>query len=211
MAPIEFSSAKALVFRITHRDNVSKVLEGGCPCRTNILAQPGYAEIGNQELIEKRTARVVPCEPGGTLSDYVPFYFTPYTPMMYNIKTGFGVPQKPMKDLVILVSSIHHFIKKNMPFVFTDRHAYLKAAQYSNDPADLDRIIWKTLQARDFRRDDADKFEKYQAEALVHNHVPTDGLLGIACYDQTVATEVQELANEYGNDVKIVSRNGWYL
>lgn len=209
--PIEFSAAKALVFRITHRDNIEKVLENGCPSRSAILAEEGYAEIGNQELIHKRSTREVPCGPGGTLSDYVPFYFTPYTPMMYNIKTGFGVPKKPMKDLLILVSSVHHFDKLKMPFVFTDRHAYLKAAQFSDKVADLDWIIWDTLQKRDFKRDDADKFEKYQAEALVHNHVPTDGLLGIACYDQAVAGEIQQLANDYGDDVKVVARGGWYL
>ena len=45
-------------------------------------------EIGNPDLIDKRTHRIVPAPPGGTLSDYVPFYFTLYSPMLYNIKTG---------------------------------------------------------------------------------------------------------------------------
>jgi hypothetical protein len=208
---IEFSPAKAFVFRITHRDNIDRVLAGGCPCRTQIVGQTGYTEIGNQELIQRRSGRVVPCSPGGTLSDYVPFYFTPYTPMLYNIKTGRGVPKKPMKDVMILVSSLHYFVKNAVPFVFTDRHAYLKAAQFSSDLADLDRIIWPTLQRRDFKKDDADKFEKYQAEALAYHHVPTTALLGIACYDDGARVSVQNLADKHGNTVKIVARAEWYL
>ena len=121
---------KALIFRIVHRDNIGQVLQAGCHCRSAVAAQSGYMEIGNQELIQRRTNRVVPCEPGGTLSDYVPFYFTPYTPMLYNIKTGIGVPQKPLKDIVILVSSLPRLRQQNIPFVFSDRHAYLRTAQF---------------------------------------------------------------------------------
>jgi hypothetical protein len=75
-----------------------------------------------------------------------------------------------MNDIVILVSSLRHLVKKDIPFVFTDRHAYLRTAQFSNDLGDLDRIIWPSLQERDFKRDDTDKVDKYQAEALVHKH-----------------------------------------
>jgi ssDNA thymidine ADP-ribosyltransferase, DarT len=84
---------KAYIFRILHRQNLPLLLKDGCMCR-NRVAQGTYAEIGNQELIARRKDRVVPCAPGGTLGDYVPFYFTPYSPMLYNIKTGYGVPQQ---------------------------------------------------------------------------------------------------------------------
>lgn len=88
---------KALIFRIVHRDNVAAVLADGCQCRSSAKCGPGYVEIGNPELIAKRMSREVPCGPGGTLSDYVPFYFTPFSPMLYNIKTGFnGITKRPM-------------------------------------------------------------------------------------------------------------------
>ena len=60
------------------------------------------------ELIKKRAGHGVPIPPGGTLSDYVPFYFTPLSPMLYNIQTGRNGTQRPSKDeIVILVSSLH--------------------------------------------------------------------------------------------------------
>src|SRR5690606_3538081 len=91
---------------------------------------------------------------------------------IYNIKTGYGVPQRPLKDIVFLVSALPRLQAQNRPFVFSDRHAYLKTAQFSNDLADLNRIIWPVLQVRDFKRDDLDEFEKYQAEPFVHLHFP---------------------------------------
>lgn len=202
---------KALIFRIVHADNIARVLETGCHCRSTVEGEAPYAEIGNQELIQKRTQRAVPCGPGGTLSDYVPFYFTPYTPMLYNIKTGYGVPKKPLEDIVILVSSLRHIQKNKIRFVFSDRHAYLKTAQFSDDLDDLDRIIWPVLQVRDFKRDDTDKFEKYQAEALVYKHVPVTALIGIVCYNQTMRDQVRQLALERGIDVEIIAKNSWYL
>ena len=170
-----------------------------------------YAEIGNQELIEKRTVRSVPCGPGGTLSDYVPFYFTPFTPMLMNIKTGYGVPRQPMSDIVLLVSSLFRLQKLGVPFVFSDRHAYLKTARFSDDLSDLDWIIWETLRARNFRRDDIDRFEKYQAEALVHQHVPLDALLGIVCNNADVKRQVQDQADVRDIHTKIIAQPSWYL
>ncbi len=176
-----------------------------------MVGNPAYVEIGNQELIQRRTKRTVPCLPGGTLSDYVPFYFTPYTPMLYNIKTGHGVPQKPLKEIVILVASLRRIAKLNLPFVFSDRHAYLRTAQFSNNLDDLDRIIWPVLQVRDFTRSDLDKFEKYQAEALIHRHVPVGALMGIACYDVEVRDELKQLADGLGTDVPIFAQRSWFL
>ncbi|MFT4075704.1 MAG: DUF4433 domain-containing protein [Asticcacaulis sp.] len=202
---------KALIFRIVHKDNIGEVLQSGCHCRTTMVGQSKYVEIGNLELIQKRTQREVPCEPGGTLSDYVPFYFTPYTPMLYNIKTGHGVPQKPVGDIIILVSSLHRLAKIGLPFVFTDRHAYLKTAQFSNDLKNLDWIIWKVLQARDFKKDDVDKFEKYQAEALIHKHVPISALVGIVCYDKHTRDAIRGMPAAQSVAKNIIAQPSWFL
>src|SRR4029077_5082238 len=187
----DLNPEKALIFRIVHRDTMPTVWKNGCHCKSTTQGQP-YTQIGNPELISKRDARVVPCAPGGTLSDYVPFYFTPFTPMLYNIKTGFGgIQKRPMEEIVILISSLHTLKGQGVPFVFSDRHAYLKAALFSSDLANLNWIIWPTLQARNFRRDDLDRFEKYQAEALVHRHMPLTALTGVVCYDDSVRAEMQ--------------------
>src|SRR3954470_12772585 len=91
------SPEKALVFRITHIANVPWILANGLHCRSSAMQDPNFVEIGNPDLIGKREHWAVPVPPGGRLSDYVPFYFTPYSPMLYNIKTGWnGIPKRSM-------------------------------------------------------------------------------------------------------------------
>ena len=53
--------------------------------------RPACRNIGNVDLIDKRSKRDVPVPPDGTLSDHVPFYFTPFSIIMFNIRTGYGV------------------------------------------------------------------------------------------------------------------------
>jgi len=51
---------KALIFRITHRDNLPWLLAHGLYCRSAVEQDPGFITIGNRELIDKRATRTVP-------------------------------------------------------------------------------------------------------------------------------------------------------
>lgn len=208
------TAKKALVFRITHIDNVPWILKNGIHCRNSQKRDPNFREIGNPELIVKRGGKPVPAPPGGTLSDYVPFYFTSYSPMLLNIKTGHnGMRQTPMKDIVIMVSSLHKLVEFSLPFLFTDRHAYVVAAQFSSDLKDLARIDWRILQARDFKRDpdDPGKTERYQAEALIHSSLPVNGLLGMICYSAAQETHLNGELKKAAVSLKVVSNPDWFF
>jgi len=210
----QLTPEKALIFRITHIENAAWLLTNGLHCRASDILDPNYVEIGNPDLIAKRADRSIPIAPGGTLSDYIPFYFTPYTPMMLNIKTGYnGMKQTPMEDIVILVSSLHKLSEMGIRFVFSDRHAYLRAAEFSSDLNDLARIDWEILQARDFKRDPNDfgKVERYQAEALIHQHMPITALLGIVCYGDPQRIRLTALAQAGGLNVEVKAMPGWYV
>lgn len=101
------SAEKAWIFRITHLDNVPWLLRHGLHCRDSETNDPNFIQIGNSDMIAKRPFRSVTIHPGGTLSDYIPFYFTPHSPMLYNITTGFrGVMKRPMAEIAILVSTL---------------------------------------------------------------------------------------------------------
>jgi hypothetical protein len=205
---------KALIWRIVHRDNVPWILDNGCHCRSSVVRDPNFVNIGNQELIDKRATRVVPIAPSGHLSDYVPFYFTPFSPMMLNIHTGWGgIRQRSNDEIVILVSSLHKVRELGLPFVFTDRHAYPPLARYFADLKYLSEIDWPLLQRRDFKRDPDDpvKVERYQAEALIHNHLPIEGLLGLVCYSGAIATQLGAYAKERGLNVEARAMPNWYF
>lgn len=210
----ELTPEQALIFRITHIRNVPWLLRNGICCRNSPDVDPDFVEIGNRELIDKRRHRQVPIPPGGYLSDYVPFYFTSNSPMLLNILTGHnGIQQRPKAEIVILVSSLHRIADHGLPFVFTDRHAYLNTANYYADLGALDRIDWKLLQARNFKRDpnDPGKGERYQAEALVHGRVPVTALLGVACAGSDPAAELRAMVAGAGVGLKIAERPDWYF
>ena len=76
---LTLNANSAHVFRITHRENVPWILDNGMYARNGAKFDPNCRNIGNVDLIDKRARRKVPIPPGGTLSDYVPFYFTPYS------------------------------------------------------------------------------------------------------------------------------------
>ncbi|MBK8006019.1 MAG: DUF4433 domain-containing protein [Gemmatimonadetes bacterium] len=210
---LELNAHQALIFRITHLRNVPWLLRHGICCRSHASVDPQFVEIGNPDLIAKRPKRTVPIPPGGNLSDYVPFYFTPYSPMLYNILTGYGgITRRDPSEVVILVGSLRRVAEQGISYVFTDRHAYLVTARFFNDLAQLDQIDWPLLQARDFRRNgnDPGKFERYQAEALVHGVVPVGGLLGIACADGASEGELNAMTAHVGLDLPIAVRRAWY-
>jgi hypothetical protein len=204
----------AWIFRITHIDNVQWILAHGLHCKNSSVCDPNYVDIGNPDLIALREERTVESGAGGTLSDYIPFYFTPHSPMLLNIKTGFhGLKQQPMQDIVVLVTSLHRLQKSGIRFLITDRHAYLKACNFSDDLADLSMIDWKILRERDFKRSNSDpgKMERYQAEALVHEHCPVSALDSIICYGEPQATKVRRLCDRAGVTVKVGARPDLYF
>ena len=161
---LQLTSEKALIFRITHAANVPWLLRHGVPCSGAAEKDPNFVRIGNPELIDRRKGRAVPIAPGGTLHHYVPFYFTPHSPMMYNIKTGHRVEQQRNSDLVVLVSSLPLLSELNvascLPIVTPTSRLHgsrviLVAWEWSIGPPS---------QGARFRRDPEDpgKFERYK-------------------------------------------------
>ena len=205
---------KALIFRITHRDNVPWVLENGLHAKNGARSDPNFRPIGNRDLIQKRTYHPVPAGPGGTLADYIPFYFTPFSMMLSNIKTRYnGVPKVPNEEIVILVSSLRRVAELNIEFVFTDQHAYLGMAEHFTGLECLDRIDWPLLQSKDFKRDNNDlgKTDRYQAEALVWKHLPVESILGVCCYTEDLRDSFKQRVDELGLSLSILKKSEWYF
>lgn len=208
------NSKKALIWRIVHRDNLPWILDNGVHCKSSVVQDPNFVPIGNADLIDRRSHRVVPVAPGGVLSNYVPFYFTPFSPMMYNIYTGRGeVARRRNEEICILVSTLHKVHQMGLPFVFTDRHAYPPLARYFNSVDSLNEIDWPLLQARNFKRnpDDPEQIERYQAEALVHNHLPVTGLVGIICYTDAVKHALDQHIQAKGLKMDVRVMPQWYF
>jgi hypothetical protein len=88
----ELTAENALIFRITHKDNLPWILDNGLHCRNSKKQDPSFVNIGLTEMIDKRRSWHVLCKPGGTLSDYVPFYFTPRS---MSVQHSYGTERTP--------------------------------------------------------------------------------------------------------------------
>lgn len=67
--------------------HVSWLLANGLHCASSGVRNPEFVRIGLPDLIQRRATRPVPLAPGGTLGDYIPFYFGTHSVMLYNIRT----------------------------------------------------------------------------------------------------------------------------
>jgi len=204
---------RAFIFRITHRENLPWIIKNGLYCRNSTQLDPNFVSIGNPSLISDRHNVHVPIPPGGSLSDYIPLYFTPLSVMLFNIHTGFrGIQKRPNDEIVILVSSLPRLTDDGVNFVFTDRHGRLATTSFFGDLEQLVKIDWKILKERDFNRDNNDlgKMERYQAETLVHRHLPIASLLAIACYTSGERDRIEARVQEAGLGLRVVCRPGWY-
>lgn len=212
---LDLNPTKAYIFRIMHVANVPWVLDHGVlHCRNSTAQDPNYVNIGNISLIDRRARRPVPISPGGTLSDYVPFYFTPFSIMLYNITTGYGgITRRENRDIVFLVSSVHRLRELGTPFIYTNQHAYSVDTDFYDGSDDLRQIDWPLLQRRDFKTDDADpgKQLRYQAEALVHHHVPLTAVIGIGCHNDAVKRSIESLLDERGAKITVKTTPKWYF
>lgn len=208
------ASRRVLIYRLTHIANVPWILNNGLHALSTGVRDPDFVPIGNPDLIVKRQYRPVGTGPGGTLDDYVPFYFGTHSAMLYNIQTGrvAGV-DATQRDLVHLVSSIEQVQNAGVPFVFTDRHAYVANAEFFISVEDLNLLDWDLIRSRDFRRDPnrPDKLERRAAEFLVHQHLPVTGLLGMACYDEATCARIRAEVVQRGLDLHVEVRRTWYF
>ena len=203
---------RALIFRITHYQNLRWILANGLQCKNSYEQDPNFIPIGHAEIIDRRTRKIVTEPPGGVLADYVPFYFTPRTPMLMNIRTGrLGLKQWPLNDIAVLVGSLPELLKLKR-VVYSDRNAASATADFFSDEEKLGSLPWNLWRASDFRRDDAqpDKIERYMAEALIHGSLRALELQTVVCYSQDRAKEVERWVNDAGLTLPVIYRPGWY-
>lgn len=53
--------------------------------------------------------------------------------------------------------------------------------------------------------------ERYQAEALIHQHLPINGLIGMVCYTEQLKLKIEQETQARGLTLQVVARTGWYF
>ena len=71
-------------FRILHIDNMPHVMKYGLVHNDSPFARDSFVPIGDMSVMDARSTKQLP--DGSFLSEYIPFYFGPRSPMLYNIQ-----------------------------------------------------------------------------------------------------------------------------
>ncbi len=214
------------IFHITAIDNLASIARSRVLHSTTRLQQLGIvaSNIAYGQIQARRALKRVLIAPGGTLHDYVPFYFAPRSPMLMTINEGnvAGCAHR-QGDIVHLVSSAQAIAGLGRPFVFTDVHAVLDYSSFHGDLARLDQIDWP-LFFETPRLDGYCQFwhskinpvkyarrrETRQAEFLVHEHVPIAAITEIGVHTQAASVRVTAALAGTGWCPPIRVVPGWY-
>ncbi len=161
------------IYRLVHVECLETLLSRGALHSPNGTPNDGraYRTIHNATVQANRRVKAVPCGPGGTVHDYVPFYFGPLSVMLLNLKTGrvtgYTEGQAP---LIYLVSSVEAIRAAGCAFVFTDGHGLATFTSWFDDIEQLSKVDWGIVGKKYWadEPEDNDRQRRKQAEFLVH-------------------------------------------
>ena len=199
-----------------HIQNLQHDLENGLYAKNKCIVNKKYVGIGSQEVITQRDRCKVKCFPETVVNDYVPFYFSVRTPMLYNIHTGHGVPPLPQRNIIYLCCKLADVATDQFTWCYTNGNAAKAITKFYSSLKDIDiRVDWRSINTTDFRDDNADgdedRVRKKHAEFLVRNFVPVKYVKAIVVFDQAVKTEVEKIVKTAELDIKIaVNPNNKY-
>lgn len=200
----------------THVEHLSTVVEHGLMSDAGVHdAAMLSVEVGNLGIKDQRRHRAVPVQPPGAVSDFVPFYFGPRSPMMYAIAQG-NVPsyQGGTSRLIYLVTTLDRLHELGYGPILTDRNAALEYAAYRefdpSDPIDDGFIDWELMEAR-YWNDFDDGRERRMAECLVRDMVPWEAFIGVVAQNDVVAQEAKLIAAGLGVEIDVRVRPQWYF
>jgi hypothetical protein len=199
-------SQPLFIYRMTHIDNVPFIVQNGLWARLSQVQDSNFIPIGNPDIIDKRTRKFVPVSPpGGVLGEYVPFYFSGHSPMLFNIVTGYNVKKVLQKDIVFIVCDAFEIVNAGISYCFTDGNATNIISKFYNSLNLLNELGWDCIPATIWKNteDDYDRVRKKMSEFLVRDHIPVNLIRGIIVKNSEAEQRVAEMLGDSLPDCKI--------
>ena len=203
------------IYRLLHIDNLTVILGCGGIHAPNHPPEGAcdYRAIHNVDIQKIRRQRPIACGPGGTVHDYVAFYFGPRSPMLLQLHTGrvegYDEGQEP---LIYAVSTVETIVQAQLEFVFSDGHGIAAFTQWFDDLNDLDKVDWDMAYADYWADtvDDMDRQRRKQAEFLVHRFCPWEVVHRIGVLNEAVKERVERILNRKNISMPVEVRRQWY-
>lgn len=212
--PTPWQRGETAVYHITHIGNLASMAADGVLRCDSECAVNGIhpVSIAYEDLKLKRSSWPVTVAQGGTLADYVPFYYAPRSPMLYVISKGYVAGYSGGQvEVAHLVFSAQELARPN-EFVVTNGHAATTLTTQFDDLARLDQVDWSVMPGPYwFDTDqDGDRKRRRQAEFLVGSAVPFGAVRQIGVMTETVAEQVRNELADTAHQPAVVVRPDWY-
>jgi hypothetical protein len=201
------------IYHFTDLANIGSILAVG-ELRCHSTADCSV-DIADATIKSRRMSKRVPCGPGGTLGEYVPFYFAPRSPMLFRIQHGGveNVSSDPAR-LVYLVSSTEAVVAAGREYVFTDGNAAAAFTEFHDDAEHLGEVVdWPLMKATMWANTpaDPDRRRRRGAEFLVHQALPFELVDKCCVYAAAARSAVAAAAADAGWEVEVRIRRNWYF
>jgi hypothetical protein len=187
---------KIWLYRIIHIDNLDYILKNGIYTSESPNFDPDFKSIGDPSLINYRK-NISACDPpGGYLSEYIPFYFGPRSPMLFQIAKGYeDIPKHPQEDIIYLITSFNQVKLHQLEYFFTDGNARSETANKYNNEHNFQSLDWTTIYGTYWKSDETDllRKQKKQSEFLVKNYVPITCIEYIGVYNDVAKQNILHL------------------
>jgi hypothetical protein len=206
------------ILRFIHVDNLHIYLQRGGLHAPNYEPADGlvYRTIHNEDIQASRRIKLIPCGPQGTIHDYVPFYFAPWSPMMLLLKSGW-VPgyNDGQEPLIYLVSTAQIVCDGGNDFVFSDGHGVVAFTKWFADLTQLDELDWEIIKSKHWADDperDMDRKRRKQAEFLIHQFCEWSLIQEIVVIDDSMRAIVEAIMSNYPSQMErpVRIKRNWY-
>lgn len=198
------------IFHITYIRNLAGMIGKDLLPDAKIPASR-YTNIGASDIKQRRLRLPVGCHPGTCVGDYVPFYFSPRSVMLFRIaRSEFHEYRGGQQPIVHLRANLHDAIDwaedQGLKWAFTNVNAAASYAPFYKDRAQLDQVDWEVGKMRIWR----DHREAKQAEFLMHDRFPFDLFDYIGCFDDAAAQQTRQIVAGLPKQPAVAVENAWY-
>jgi hypothetical protein len=211
--PEPWSKGEVPVYHITHVDNLASIVQSGEICCDNACVANGHSRvsIAYADLKDQRAGVAVESARGGTLADYVPFYYAPRSPMLYvsytNYVPDYSGGQEPIVHLVFCLQDL-----AGSCFAMTDGHPISPLSRQFDSLDGLEAIDWPLMYETFWADtdDDGDRKRRRQAEFLAYSSVPIASVKLIGVMTKDIGERAAAALANLADPPPIIVREDWY-
>ena len=105
---VSFKKHIRFAFGILHKDNMPHVMKYGLVHNDSPFASDSFVPIDDMSVMDARSTKQLP--DGSFLSEYIPFYFGPRSPMLYNIQISEKITVNMIQRKVFETQSFNYVL-----------------------------------------------------------------------------------------------------